>query len=49
MNKPQLSHARLQASLDAKIERYFDTLDTDPDVAQTITRRQAFRKYPPRL
>ena len=36
MNKPELSHARLEASLDAKIERYFDTLDTDPDVLKQL-------------
>ena len=34
--KPELSHARLEASLDAKIERYFDTLDTDPDVLKQL-------------
>ena len=36
MNKPELSIARLEASLDAKIERYFDTLDTDPDVLKQL-------------
>jgi integrase/recombinase XerC len=36
MNKPELSYARLEASLDAKIERYFDTLDTDPDVLKRL-------------
>jgi integrase/recombinase XerC len=33
---PELSIARLEASLDAKIERYFDTLDTDPDVLKQL-------------
>ena len=36
MNKPELSIARLEANLDAKIERYFDTLDTDPDVLKQL-------------
>jgi integrase/recombinase XerC len=36
MNNPELSIARLEASLDAKIERYFDTLDTDPDVLKQL-------------
>jgi hypothetical protein len=30
--KAEISIARLEASLDAKIERYFDTLDTDPEI-----------------
>jgi hypothetical protein len=34
--KAELSIARLEASLDAKIERYFDTLDTDPDVLKQL-------------
>ncbi len=34
--KAKLSIARLEASLDAKIERYFDTLDTDPDVLKQL-------------
>ena len=33
--KPELSHARLEASLDAKIERYFDTLDTRVRASQS--------------
>jgi hypothetical protein len=32
----ELSYARLEASLDAKIERYFDTLDTDSDVLKQL-------------
>ena len=36
MNKPELSIARLEASLDAKISRYFDTLDTEPDVLKQL-------------
>ena len=36
MNKPELSHARLEASLDARIERHFDILDTDPDVLKQL-------------
>ncbi len=32
----ELSIARLEASLDAKIERYFDTLDTEPDVLKHL-------------
>jgi hypothetical protein len=36
MNKPELSIARLEASLDAKISRHFDTLDTDPDVLKQL-------------
>ncbi|MEG4009805.1 hypothetical protein QUA62_27865 [Microcoleus sp. MON1_C1] len=31
MSKIELSTARLEASLNAKIERHFDTLDTKPD------------------
>jgi integrase/recombinase XerC len=33
---PSKRIARLEASLDAKIERYFDTLDTDPDVLKRL-------------
>jgi integrase/recombinase XerC len=36
MNKPELSIARLEASLDAKMSKYFDTLDTNPDVLKQI-------------
>ena len=36
MNKPELSYARLEANLDAKIERHFDILDTDPDVLKQL-------------
>jgi len=36
MNKPEQSIARLEASLDAKISRHFDTLDTDPDVFKPL-------------
>jgi integrase/recombinase XerC len=36
MNKPELSIARLEASLDAKISRHFDTLDTNPDVLKQL-------------
>jgi integrase/recombinase XerC len=36
MNKPELSIARLEASLDAKISRHFDTLDTYPDVLKQL-------------
>jgi integrase/recombinase XerC len=34
--KAELSIARLEASFDAKIERYFDTLDTEPDVLKQL-------------
>jgi integrase/recombinase XerC len=34
--KPEQSIARLEASLDAKISRHFDTLDTDPDVFKQL-------------
>jgi integrase/recombinase XerC len=33
---PSKRIARLEASLDAKIERYFDSLDTDPDVLKRL-------------
>jgi integrase/recombinase XerC len=36
MSKIELSTARLEASLNAKIERHFDTLDTDPDVLKQL-------------
>jgi integrase/recombinase XerC len=38
MNKTDLdiSIVALESSLDAKIERYFDTLDTDPDVLKQL-------------
>jgi len=36
MNQADSSIARLESSLDAKIERYFDTLDTDPDVLKQL-------------
>jgi integrase/recombinase XerC len=38
MNKieTELSIVALEASLDAKIERYFDPLDTDPDVLKQL-------------
>ncbi|MEG4218682.1 tyrosine-type recombinase/integrase [Microcoleus sp. Pol14C6] len=36
MSQTDFSIAALEASLDAKIERYFDTLDTDPDVLKQL-------------
>jgi len=36
MNKLELSIAHLEASLDAKISRHFNTLDTDPDVLKQL-------------
>jgi len=36
MSEIDFSIAALEASLDAKIERYFDTLDTDPDVLKQL-------------
>jgi len=36
MSKTDSSIAALEASLDAKIESYFDTLDTDPDVLKQL-------------
>ena len=36
MNKIETSIIALNASLDAKIERYFDPLDTDPDVLKQL-------------
>jgi integrase/recombinase XerC len=36
MNNTDFSIVRLEASLDAKIERYFDTVDTDPDVLKQL-------------
>ena len=36
MLKNDLSITRLEASLDAKIERHFDPLDTDPDVLKQL-------------
>ncbi len=36
MNKIETSIVTLNASLDAKIERYFDPLDTDPDVLKQL-------------
>ncbi|MEG4446701.1 tyrosine-type recombinase/integrase [Microcoleus sp. AT9_B4] len=36
MNKIELVTATLEASLNAKIERHFDTLDTDPDVLKQL-------------
>lgn len=36
MNNTDSSIAALEASLDAKIERYFDTVDTDPDVLKQL-------------
>jgi integrase/recombinase XerC len=36
MNKIETSIVTLEASLDAKIERYFDPLDTDPDVLKQL-------------
>ncbi|MEP6501422.1 hypothetical protein [Microcoleus vaginatus] len=34
--KAEVSIARLESSLNAKIERYFDTLDTNPDVLKQL-------------
>ena len=34
--KPSKRIVALEASLDAKIERYFDTLDTDPAVLKQL-------------
>jgi len=36
MSEIDFSIVALEASLDAKIERYFDTLDTDPDVLKQL-------------
>ena len=36
MSEIHFSIVALEASLDAKIERYFDTLDTDPDVLKQL-------------
>jgi integrase/recombinase XerC len=42
MFKNDLSITRLEANLDAKIERHFDTLDTDPDVlAQLLSDKRS--------
>jgi len=36
MTQTDFSIAALEASLDARIERYFDTLDTDPDAFKQL-------------